>query len=95
MGSFGGERGGIAVCVCRGVCTGGKRAPSPQERVSRLPGAVCAATLAGTSGHQDGRAGAPRHLSRRVQGCGIGESVNLDNLGLEITVHKSKVTSVP
>jgi len=31
---------------------------------------------------------------RRVQGCGIGESVNLDNLGLDITVHESRVTSV-
>ena len=31
---------------------------------------------------------------RRVQGCGIGESVNLDNLGLELTVHESRVTSV-
>ena len=31
---------------------------------------------------------------RRVQGCGIGESVNLDNLGLEVTVHESRVTSV-
>ena len=31
---------------------------------------------------------------RRVQGCGIGESVNLDNLGLEVTVHESMMTSV-
>ena len=33
---------------------------------------------------------------RRVQGCGIGESVNRDNLGLEleVTVHESRVTSV-
>ena len=81
--------------MCAGACVLGESVRQVrQARVSRLPGAVCAATLAGAAGART--VGLVRHGTclRRVQGCGIGESVNLDNLGLEVTVHESRVTSV-
>ena len=64
MGSFRGERGGGEEAVCAGACVLVESVRQVrQARVSWLPGAVCAATLAVASGHQDGRAGSPRHLS--------------------------------
>ena len=61
MGSFRGERGGIAVCVCRGVCTGGSVRKCARHGFRGFPELFVLPHSA--SGHQDGRAGAPRHLS--------------------------------
>ena len=106
MGSFRGGTGGESRFVCAGRVYWGK-ASDNKTSVIRKRCAKCARNgfrsfpelfvLPHSRAPADTRTvGLVRHGTclRRVQGCGIGESVNLDNLGLELTVHESRVTSV-
>ena len=95
MGSFRGERGGNrGVCVQGRVYWGKVCAKCARHGFRGFPELFVLPHSRAPAGTRT--VGLVRHGTclRRVQGCCIGESVNLDTLGLEITVHESRVTSV-
>ena len=94
MGSFRGGTGGKKRCVQGRVFWGKACAKCARPGFRGFPELFVLPHSRAPAGTRT--VGLVRHGTclRRVQGCGIGESVNLDNLGLEITVHESRVTSV-